>query len=395
MEPSAVSQDVQKTTSTEVERRWLVTLKDQESLLLRYLGTSRHIIQGYADTNDDTSVRIRCMTYHLALEKPAQSIARLTLKSGHGLVRNEVETPLDPGKATEMLGHLRLKLAKRRYYINQFELDVFENELDGLILLEWEYSDDQIKQGLHLQPVEKPEWVASWTEVTDSLSNHHLARLALDRRIAGTDALITLPPKRLPQFVVTGGPGSGKSALMDHIRESALGKIVSVVPEVASLVIGQLGVRPPVGDSAGMIAFQRTLARVQQIFEAESNRDAARRGLKAVILDRGLVDNAAYLDGGLNALAEIVGVSPTYLALPYKGVIVMSTPPEAIYNRIKANNPARSEDYTRARALGELTHALWKRSPSSIPVIHIGQNDSWDDKLAQAMGAFQGFLRQD
>lgn len=390
MEPNAHS--TKEDPNQEVERRFVVTLKAKEALLKRYLGTSRQVAQGYADTVDDMNMRVRVMTYYL----DARMVAYLTVKSGSGTVRREIETPIDPVAAGLMLAEMRLRLVKRRYYIDTFEVDAFEGELDGLVLLEREYNPDEVERGLHLQPLQQPDWVESWTEVTDSLSNLHLARLALDRRIAGTqNETLPMPPRRLPQFVVTGGPGSGKTTLMEAVRHSVFAKAVRVVPEVATVVIQQLGVKPPIGDAAGMVAFQRTLARTQQIFEAESNRAAAREGLKAVILDRGLVDNAAYLDGGLKALSEIVGVSPSHLALPYRGVIVMSPPPPEVYEQVKGNNPARSEDHARAKALGESVYQLWKQSPSSVPVVHITENSSWAAKLAHAMGVLEGFLRQD
>lgn len=86
------------------------------------------ISQGYL-TEGDPAVRVR--------RRGRAWI--LTVKSGSGLVREEVEVGLD-----EASGHALLEIAgerrleKTRYRIGPWELDVFGGKLEGLVVLEVE-----------------------------------------------------------------------------------------------------------------------------------------------------------------------------------------------------------------------------------------------------------------
>ena len=91
----------------------------------------------------DGVVRIR--QGYLTSGEPAVRVRRkndawvLTVKTGGGLVREEVEVDVDPESGLalmEMAGESRLE--KTRYLIGPWELDVFEGKLQGLIVLELE-----------------------------------------------------------------------------------------------------------------------------------------------------------------------------------------------------------------------------------------------------------------
>jgi CYTH domain-containing protein len=110
----------------EIERQFLC--RSVEGTVLDGADGVVRIRQGYL-TAGDPAVRVR----------KTNDAWVLTVKSGGGLVRDEVEVDIDPESGValmEMAGETRLE--KSRYLIGPWELDVFEGKLDGLIVLELE-----------------------------------------------------------------------------------------------------------------------------------------------------------------------------------------------------------------------------------------------------------------
>ena len=92
------------------------------------------------------------------------------------------------------------------------------------------------------------------------------------------------------RVVLTGGPGAGKTALLELIRHSFCAH-VRVLPEAASVVFGG-GFRRE-DDTACRRAAQRAIFYVQHELEA-----AAESHNPAIVLcDRGTVDGVAYWPG--------------------------------------------------------------------------------------------------
>ena len=96
------------------------------------------------------------------------------------------------------------------------------------------------------------------------------------------------PAKRI---VITGGPGAGKTALIELARRS-LCPHVEVLPEASQVVFG--GGFPRRNESAAIRAAERAIFHVQAELEsvALSNDELA-----AVICDRGTLDALAYWPG--------------------------------------------------------------------------------------------------
>ena len=148
----------------EIERKFLVhTLPDNVD---DYPHT--RLRQGYIIADPSATFRIR----------DGQSSPRLTLKTGHGVSRNEVEIRISEAQA-EQLWPLagQMVLSKRRYFIpgNQpehpMELDVYEGIHEGLMVLEQEFSD--LEDAKVWSP---PTWVGQ--DITDDAkyTNAELAR---------------------------------------------------------------------------------------------------------------------------------------------------------------------------------------------------------------------------
>ena len=162
-------------------------------------------------------------------------------------------------------------------------------------------------------------------------------------------------PRRV---VLTGGPGSGKTATLEMIKH-AFCDHVKVVPESASLVLG--GGFPRSVSAQGRVAAQRAIFFVQREMEAalESEQPAI------LLCDRGTVDGAAYWPGP-GDLWSSVGTTRAEQLARYHAVIHLRTPTaEGGYNRA---NPVRTESADEAAALDARILEAWDGHPHRIVV---------------------------
>lgn len=160
----------------------------------------------------------------------------------------------------------------------------------------------------------------------------------------------THAPKRV---VLTGGPGAGKTAVLELCRQYFCRHVV-ILPEAASLLFA--GGFPRGGGQAERMATQRAIYHVQR--ELESVADA-QDGAAIVLCDRGTVDGAAYWPGP-GSLFEAVGSSlPTELAR-YQSVIRLRTPDPRAYTH---DNPMRIESATQAAIIDAAIAIAWREHP--------------------------------
>jgi len=150
----------------EIERKWLV--KEIPIDLERY--QSDPIRQGYILSTDDYSVRVRSKGNNLFL----------TIKSGSGLSRREIEEGIDVDLFDRLWPSTQgQRIVKTRYLIPYseasktytIELDIFKQALKGMVLAEVEFKDEQSAKSFV-----PPEWLGQ--EVTD-LPGFTNAQLAL------------------------------------------------------------------------------------------------------------------------------------------------------------------------------------------------------------------------
>jgi CYTH domain-containing protein/predicted ATPase len=333
---------------------------------------SRRLEQGYFEGTD---MRVRIVD---------GKTAELTRKTGRGRIRKERNRKIAADDARFLFDALRYKLTKRRYLKQGWEVDYFEGPLAGLVLAEFETPSPDDEVAL-------PPWIHSAIEVTDSLSNQHLARIAYDLSGEESDRPVReMLPRELPRIVLTGGPCSGKSSVMAALKDE-FKDVLHCIPEVATIVIEQVGAKPPFDDTLAMKSFQRTIYRVQLGFEKVSNRQAIRDGRKALLLDRGTIDGAAYMGRGISDLENVCRTSLADEYGRYHGVLCLETPPRKVYEANKANNPARSESYDQAAALGNRIAKVWGQHPNFVLVKN---GSSWGAKLAAARAALMRLLEK-
>jgi predicted ATPase len=160
-------------------------------------------------------------------------------------------------------------------------------------------------------------------------------------------------PHERKRIVLTGGPGGGKTAVLELIRLNFC-EHVRVLPEAAGIVFG--GGFPRGESVAVRQAAQRAIFYVQR--ELEATADAA---LPAIVLcDRGTVDGAAYWTGDADFWSAVSTTLENELRR-YDAVIHLRTPGAS--NGYNHRNPLRIETVEAAAALDARILALWESHP--------------------------------
>lgn len=152
------------------------------------------------------------------------------------------------------------------------------------------------------------------------------------------------------RVVLTGGPGAGKTAVLELVRQHFC-RHVDVLPESASILFSggfRRGASP-----AGRAATQRAIFHTQRGLEAvtEAEVDAA-----LVVCDRGTVDGFAYWPSADDFFLAMGSSRGAELAR-YAGVVHLRTPSVASYNH---DNPLRIENAVEAAAIDARIADAWR-----------------------------------
>jgi len=157
----------------EIERKFLVDPKNDElQSIFRKAEKMVIINQGYLSIDKDRTVRIR----HVAtIDSSIPYEAFITIKGRTiRISRPEFEYPIDPVDALKMLDHMCLAnpILKYRYHYTHtdghlWEIDVFYNQNEGLIVAEIELDDEK-------ETFELPSWVTSEVSDKKEYSNSNL-----------------------------------------------------------------------------------------------------------------------------------------------------------------------------------------------------------------------------
>lgn len=308
----------------------------------------------------------------------------LAIKHGKGVERPEFPAEVSLGFAEEALKLAAHRLKKTRHPIAGWEIDVFHPPLSGIILAEFEFEFGEGPSGL-------PTWIGKGIEVTNSITNFHLARLATFLRGTGhsaRDIVFSRLAKKILKIVITGPPTSGKSELIGEIKKES--PLIHCMPEVASIVMGQLGVLP--GENYFQKRrFQYALYKIQKIFERTSAEFAEEEGKIALCADRGTMDNPAYLRDEIAEYEELCQTDRRVEYGEYALVILLAAPPRDVYERVKANNPNRRETYEEILALEKKMERVWEGHPNRV---RIPNGRSWREKADAAKTTISTFLQE-
>lgn len=175
------------------------------------------------------------------------------------------------------------------------------------------------------------------------------------------------------RIVLTGGPGAGKTALLELIRHSFCSHVM-VLPEAAGIIFG--GGFPRTADPVHRRAAQVAIFHVQRQLEAIAGaHDAA-----LVLCDRGTIDALAYWPGAPEEFwASVQSTFEAELAR-YDVVIHLRTPtPAEGYNH---KNPLRTESPAQAAEIDERIALAWAPHPRRFLV---PSSANFLDKAARAL----------
>ena len=186
------------------------------------------------------------------------------------------------------------------------------------------------------------------------------------------------------RVVLTGGPGAGKTAVLELVRQSFCAHVVTL-PEAAGIVLGGGFPRGP--ETPLRQAAQRAIYHVQRELEAVGDARAA----AIVVCDRGTVDGAAFwpVTGG-KTLWSAVGSTLDDELGRYAVVIHLRTPAvgSGYYNH---RNPLRLETEEEAAAIDNRIARLWADHPRRFEIAATAQ---FLDKAARAIEILRQELPQ-
>lgn len=172
-------------------------------------------------------------------------------------------------------------------------------------------------------------------------------------------------------IVLTGGPGAGKTAVMEAARQ-IFANDVAILPEAASIVYA--GGFPRHATRASVHAAQRAIARVQEELERFTLED---RTAPVALCDRAIVDGAAYWPEGPEAFYAAIGMTPESVYARYTTVIHLCTPSLSM-GYSNHSNPMRLESAEQAAELDRRIEEAWSGHPNRLIV---PAKESFTEKL--------------
>lgn len=162
---------------------------------------------------------------------------------------------------------------------------------------------------------------------------------------------------------VTGGPCAGKTGVLDLVKETYGDKVI-IVPEIATVLLNGGFPKPGVDidyTPEWQYLFQRVATAAQLSFEDVYIMLAKKRGANAIVIDRGLIDGAAYMPNGLPEFCEMYGINVAKAFKRYDAVIhleSLATAQPALYS--DANNASRYETLAEAQAIEMRIRQVWQ-----------------------------------
>lgn len=163
-------------------------------------------------------------------------------------------------------------------------------------------------------------------------------------------------PKHEPKLVVlTGGPGAGKTAVLELVKKSFC-EHVQILPEAASILFSGGFVR---GESeSSKKGIQRAIYHLQRELEQIAIEE---RSSSVILCDRGTLDGLAYWVGGEQSFFESLRTTHETELRRYEAVIHLRSPSANTgYNH---QNPVRTETAEQAAVIDQKIAEIWKKHP--------------------------------
>lgn len=189
------------------------------------------------------------------------------------------------------------------------------------------------------------------------------------------------PERPLRLVVLTGGPGAGKTAVLQAARQSFC-RHVAAIPEAASIIF--TGGFPRHETIAGRQAAQRAIFHVQRegerLVEDEDRAHAA-------LCDRGTIDGSAYWPDGEAEYWSQFPWTSRELELERYALVVHLQP--ALPGNGYETSDIRIEDADQARAIDERIRHAWRDHPNHVVIPAAA---TFEEKLTHSLEALRGWL---
>lgn len=191
----------------------------------------------------------------------------------------------------------------------------------------------------------------------------------------------TKPSAQPALVVLTGGPGAGKTAVLEFARK-VFCENVAILPEAAGILFS--GGFWRLDSASGIRSAQRAIYHVQteiQNMFFDENKWAI--GL----CDRGTLDGLAYWQGSEEDFFESLGTNLQTELNKYKSVIHLRVPSMDLgYNN---QNPIRIENAELAIKIDERIHEIWRRHPNYFQISSV---NLFTNKVLEACDLIRTFL---
>lgn len=197
-------------------------------------------------------------------------------------------------------------------------------------------------------------------------------------KICDCPLCLTTPPRLV---VLTGGPGAGKTAVLELMRK-LLCEHVALIPEAASILFNGGFARLP-SDSARQCA-QRAIYHIQCEMQ---NLVIGEKKWALGICDRGTLDGVAYWPGNPTDFEHDLRTTRQAEYAKYAAVIHLSSPDrKGGYNY---QNPLRTESAEEAAAIDHRIQQVWHAHPHYH---HITSTGDFFEKVQAATALIHGLL---
>jgi predicted ATPase len=174
-------------------------------------------------------------------------------------------------------------------------------------------------------------------------------------------------------IVVTGGPGAGKTAILEMAKK-VLCEHIAILPEAASVVFGGGFWRLP--STSAKKASQRAIYHVQKELEFLTLNE---KKWAVGLCDRGTLDGFAYWPDSASEFWQEMQTTEEKELRRYSAVVHLRTPSEKLgYNH---QNPLRTESAQQALEIDKKITNAWSKHP------HYHVIESSDNFLAKAQQA--------
>lgn len=182
-------------------------------------------------------------------------------------------------------------------------------------------------------------------------------------------------------LVVTGGPGAGKTAVLELVRK-VLCEHIAILPEAASILFG--GGFWRLNSASARKSAQKTIYCIQSEMQ---NLVANEQKWALGLCDRGTLDGAAYWPGDEMDFCKALNTTVEKEYAKYVAVLHLSSPGQN--NGYNHQNPIRIESAEEALKIDQRIHAVWKNHPNYN---RINSTEDFLEKAQRAALLIHAFL---